>query len=120
MAGLPLAPLDLPLPRDRRALAVAEALIASPADGRYLEALGRAVGASDRTLARLFRRETGLTFGRWRQRRRLLAELERLAGGESVTAVALDLGYERPSAFIAMFRRALGASPTRYLRHGGG
>jgi AraC-like DNA-binding protein/quercetin dioxygenase-like cupin family protein len=120
LAGLPLAPLDLPLPRDRRALAVAEALIASPADGRDLEAWGRAVGASDRTLARLFRRETGLTFGRWRQRRRLLAALERLAGGESATAVALDLGYESPSAFIAMFRRALGASPTRYLRHGGG
>lgn len=113
------APLDLPLPRDRRAAAVAEALIAEPADGRDLDAWGRLVGASDRTLARLFRKETGLTFGRWRQRRRLLAALERLAGGEPVTSVALDLGYDSPSAFIAMFRRALGASPTRYLRHGG-
>lgn len=118
LAGLPAAPLDLPLPRDRRAAAVAEALIRSPSDSRDLDAWGHAVGASDRTLARLFRRETGLTFGRWRQRRRLLAALERLAAGESVTAVALDLGYDSPSAFIAMFRRALGASPTRYLRYG--
>jgi len=119
LADLPAAPLDLPLPRDRRAMAVAEALIDTPADNRDLEAWGLRVGASDRTLARLFRKETGLTFGRWRQRRRLLAALERLAAGEPVTAVALDLGYESPSAFIAMFRRALGAPPTRYLRHGG-
>lgn len=119
LIDLPAAPLDLPLPRDRRAAAVAEALIAAPADNRDLEAWGRSVGASDRTLARLFRAETGLTFGRWRQRRRLLAALERLAAGEPVTAVALDLGYDSPSAFIAMFRKALGAPPTRYLRHGG-
>lgn len=120
LANLPPAPLDLPLPRDRRAAIVAEALISAPADGRDLDAWGRMVGASDRTLARLFRKETGLTFGRWRQRRRLLAALERLAAGEPVTTVALDLGYDSPSAFIAMFRRALGASPTRYLRSGGG
>ena len=120
LAGLQPAPLDLPLPQDRRALAVAEALIADPADGRDLEAWARSASASDRTLARLFRAETGLTFGRWRQRRRLLAALERLAAGAPVTVVALDLGYDSPSAFIAMFRRTLGTSPTRYLRDGGG
>jgi len=120
LSELPPAPLDLPLPQDRRALAVAEALIADPADGRDLDVWARSAGASDRTLSRLFRRETGLTFGRWRQRRRLLAALERLAAGEPVTAVALDLGYDSPSAFIAMFRRTLGTSPTRYLRDGGG
>ena len=116
LADLPSAPLDLPLPRDRRALAVAETLIADPADGRELADWGREVGASTRTLARLFQSETGLSFGRWRQRRRLLAALERLAAGEPVTAVALDLGYASPSAFIAMFRRTLGAPPTRYLK----
>lgn len=116
LAELPSAPLDLPLPRDRRALAVAEALIADPADGRELAEWGRDAGASTRTLARLFQAETGMSFGRWRQRRRLLAALERLAAGEPVTAVALDLGYASPSAFIVMFRRALGAPPTRYLK----
>ena len=116
LAELPSAPLDLPLPRDRRALAVAERLIADPSDGRDLADWGREVGASTRTLARLFQAETGMPFGRWRQRHRLLAALERLAAGEPVTAVALDLGYASPSAFIAMFRRTLGAPPTRYLK----
>ena len=109
------APLDLPLPSDRRALEVARGLIEAPGDERSLTAWGRDVGASDRTLARLFEAETGLSFGAWRRRRRLLAALERLAAGTPVTTVALDMGYASPSAFVAMFRRELGASPTRYL-----
>jgi len=68
------------------------------------------------TLARLFQRETGMTFGAWRRRRALLTALERLSEGDPVTTVALDLGYESPSAFIAMFRRTLGDTPTRYLQ----
>ena len=118
LSELPPAPLDLPLPRDRRALAVAEAMIADPSDRRDLAAWGRAAGASGRTLARLFQNETGMTLGQWRQRRRLMAALERLAAGEPVTSVALDLGYASPSAFVAMFRRTLGAPPTRYLKQG--
>ncbi len=113
---LPAAPLHLPMPRDRRVLAVAEALLRNPGDTRELEAWARTAGASARTLARLFLAETGLSFGQWRQRRRLLAALTRLAAGEPVTSVALDLGYASPSAFTAMFRRELGTAPTRYLR----
>ena len=71
-----------------------------------------------RTLARLFDRELGMSFRAWRQQRRLLASLEMLAGGQPVTSVALDLGYDSPSAFIAMFKRALGKSPTAYLSEG--
>jgi AraC-like DNA-binding protein len=118
LTALEPAPLHLPLPVDRRARAVTDRLIETPADPRELEDWGRAVGASGRTLARLFSAETGLSFGRWRQRRRLLAALERLAAGSQVTTVALDLGYKSPSAFIAMFRRELGATPGRYLRAG--
>ena len=70
------------------------------------------------TLARLFRRETGLGFRAWRQQLRLLRALERIASGEAVTQLALELGYESPSAFIAMFRKSLGTSPTRYFRKG--
>ena len=110
------APLHLPLPVDHRARAVADRLIEVPADARELKDWGKTVGASGRTLARLFNTETGLSFGRWRQRRRLLAALERLAAGSQVTSVAFDLGYRNPSAFIAMFRRELGATPGRYLR----
>ena len=116
LSELEVAPLELPLPKDRRALAVAEQLIISPGAGLELGEWAKRVGASERTLARLFKLETGLTFGRWRQQRRLIAALEMLAGGSSVTTVAFDLGYQTPSAFVAMFRRALGVSPTRYLK----
>ena len=112
----PTAPLHLPLPRDPRARRVAEALRANPGDPRTLGDWARAAGASARTLERLFERETALAFAAWRQQARLLRGLEQLAAGESVTSVALDLGYETPSAFIAMFRRALGTSPGRYFR----
>lgn len=110
------APLHLPLPRDPRLKAVTDSLMASPGDNRDLGDWGRRAGASGRTLARLFRRETGMTFAGWRRRMRLLAAVSRLGAGESVTAVAYDLGYHSPSAFVAMFRRSLGTSPGRYLR----
>jgi len=112
----PTAPLHLPLPRDPRARRVADALRANPGDPRTLVDWARAAGASVRTLERVFERETKLPFGAWRQQARLLRALEELASGEPVTTVALDLGYETPSAFIAMFRRALGTSPGKYFR----
>ena len=116
LRDLKVAPLHLPLPRDPRLKAVTDRLIADPGDNRDLTQWGRRAGASARTLARLFRRETGMTFAGWRRRLRLLAAVSRLGGGESVTTVAYDLGYHSPSAFVAMFRRSLGTSPGRYLR----
>jgi AraC-like DNA-binding protein/quercetin dioxygenase-like cupin family protein len=113
--ALKAAPLHLPEPRDGRLRRIADALRADPADGRTLAQWGRLVGASARTLARRFQAETGLTFALWRQQARLLEALVRLAAGVPVTAVALDLGYDSPSAFIAMFRRALGTTPGRYF-----
>jgi AraC-like DNA-binding protein/mannose-6-phosphate isomerase-like protein (cupin superfamily) len=114
---LKAAPLHLPLPRDARLRAITESLMAAPGDNRDLAQWGRRAGASARTLARLFRRETGMTFAGWRRRLRLLAAVSRLGGGESVTTVAYDLGYHSPSAFVAMFRRSLGTSPGRYLKN---
>lgn len=108
-------PLHLPMPRDRRLAAIARSLTDDPSDGRTLADWAADAGASERTLARLFHAETGMSFGTWRQQVRLLAALARLARGESVTAVALDLGYASQSAFIAMFRRALGQTPGRYF-----
>lgn len=109
-------PLHLPHPRDARLKRIAEALLADPADGRALADWAKAAGASERTLARLFVKETGMTFGAWRERLRLTTAVARLAEGEAVTAVAYDLGYQSPSAFIAMFRRSLGDTPGRYLK----
>ena len=109
-------PLHLPTPRDPRLKKIAEALLADPADGRALAGWAKAAGASERTLARLFVKETGMTFGAWRERLRLTTAVARLAEGEAVTSVAYDLGYQSPSAFIAMFRRSLGDTPGRYLK----
>ncbi len=113
--ALPAAPLHLPMPRDRRIKPMAEALRDDPADRRSFAEWAETVGASERTLARLFIGQTGFSTGAWRQQARLLKALELLAGGAAVTAVALDVGYDSPSAFIAMFRRTLGVSPKRYF-----
>ena len=113
--SLPVEPLHLPEPTDSRLRQITAALRENPADTRTLEAWGRVAGASPRTLARLFSAETGMTFRQWQQQARLLGGLMRLAKGEPVTAVALDVGYENPSAFISMFRRTLGVTPGRYF-----
>lgn len=116
MRAAPPAELHLPLPEDARLRAVTDALLEDPADRRGLEEFAKVSGAAPRTLARLFQKETGMSFGVWRRQRVLLSALERLSEGVPVTSVALDLGYDSPSAFIAMFRRTLGDTPTRYLR----
>lgn len=112
---LPVEPLHLPEPTDSRLRQITAALRENPADNRTLEAWGRLAGASARTLARLFPAETGMTFRHWQQQARLLDGLMRLAEGEPVTSVALEVGYENPSAFISMFRRTLGVTPGRYF-----
>lgn len=116
ISAQPVASLALPMPTDRRLLQIARALIAKPGDARGLDAWARDVGASKRTLNRRFREETAMSFQGWRQQCRLLRGLEMLANGDSVTRVALELGYEHTSAFIAMFRRCLGTTPLRYLQ----
>jgi AraC-like DNA-binding protein len=109
-------PMHLPMGRDSRLIKVMNALYADPTDSRGLDEWAQICGASARTLARLFSRETGMTFANWRRQLRLLEAIDRLGRGQSVTRVALDLGYQSPSAFIAMFRRSLGQSPSAYLR----
>jgi AraC-like DNA-binding protein len=116
IAGLPAAPLGLNWPGDPRAQRIAEALSANPAQSLVLEELAAAAGVTARTAARLFAKETGQTFGQWRQQLRLLAALEHLGAGESVTQVALEVGYSDVSSFIAVFRDAFGDTPARYFR----
>ncbi|ETX01773.1 AraC family transcriptional regulator [Candidatus Entotheonella palauensis] len=110
-----VAPLHLPEPTDPRLVRIGAAIRERPADNRSLAAWGRTIGASSRTLARLFVAETGLTFRQWQQQARLLESLVRLADGQSVTTVAMEVGYESTSAFIAMFRRVLGTTPKKYF-----
>jgi AraC-like DNA-binding protein len=110
------APLRLPLPDDPRAIRVADLLLADPSDRRPLARISRSSGASRRTIERLFVDATGMTFGKWRQQLRLMQAMRLLGGGAKVTHAALEAGYSTPSAFIAAFRKTLGATPTRYFR----
>ncbi len=116
LADLPSAPLGLKLPGDPRIARISDLLIADPAHQAILDELAEAAGVTARTAARLFVKETGLTFGQWRQQLRLLAALERLATGLSVTQVALEVGYSDVSSFIAVFKEVLGETPARYFR----
>lgn len=108
--------IEVRMPAEERARAVADALAADPADGRTLAEWGREVGASARTLARAFVAETGLPFGRWRALLRLQAAIADLAAGEPVGNVARHVGYESASAFVAAFRRETGMTPAMYFR----
>ena len=106
--------LQLPMPTSSRLMTLCRALLDSPGDRRTLGDWARSVHASERTLARLFQEETGLSFAAWRQQARVLEAMGRLGTGQPVTQVAFDVGYDSVSAFCAMFRRAAGVSPTRY------
>jgi len=108
-------PLQLPHPSDSRALRIVRTLLRDPSEKRTLPRLCKDCGASKRTIQRLFLAETKMSFGRWRQQLRLLHAMQLLASGEKVTVAALDAGYNSPSAFISMFRKQLGTSPSRYF-----
>ncbi|MFD3475579.1 AraC family transcriptional regulator [Streptomyces sp. NPDC058695] len=112
----PQQPLQLPTPTDPRLKAVCDLLSDDPADARPLAALGRASGAGERTLSRLFGRELGMTFPQWRTQLRLYHALRMLAEGEPVTAVAHRCGWSSTSAFIDVFRRAFGTTPGEHSR----
>lgn len=107
---------NLPVSDDARIRTIADALTADPSDRSTLADWARRVAMSERSLARLMLRETGLTFGRWRQQFHLVIALRDLASGISVQRVAANLGYESVNAFITMFRKAIGNTPSRYLR----
>jgi AraC-like DNA-binding protein len=104
-------PTFLTLPKDPRALAVAQELIAGQAHNRSLHALSASAGASVRTIERAFRSEVGTDFATWRRQARLMKAVELLAGGSSVKQVAFAIGYRQPSAFVEMFRRTFAATP---------
>src|SRR2546425_1974562 len=116
--ALPTVPLKLPMPVEARALRVAEMVRDNPGDAKPLAHLSRKIGASKRTIERLFQSETEMTFGKWRQQLRMLHALRLLAAGEPVTTVALEVGYDSTSAFISAFKSAVGTTPGRYYADG--
>lgn len=112
------APLYLPGGQDPRLLRLTRHLTACPEDPRPLDTLAGLAGASPRTLERLFRNETGMTFRQWRSRLKVLQAVELLNRGESSTQIAHRLGYGNASAFIAAFRTHFGCPPQSFLRRG--
>ncbi|RKP53653.1 AraC family transcriptional regulator [Pararobbsia silviterrae] len=114
----PSLALHVPMPRHPALSALCAQLIREPSAPVTLESWAHAAHMNARTLARAFKRETGMTPGAWWRHARLLLSLPRLAAGMSVLELALEHGYESPSAFAAMFRKVLGVPPTEYLRKG--
>nr|WP_294979037.1 helix-turn-helix transcriptional regulator [uncultured Pseudomonas sp.] len=112
----PVLPLHLPLPAHPRLRTLCQAIQHQPGEHAGLADWARQANVDSKTVQRWFLRETGLTFGQWRQQARLLAALERLALGDSVLSVALEVGYSTPSAFSAMFSRQFGRPPSDFLR----
>lgn len=109
-------PLHAPIPREPRLAQLCQAFLADPDIRVAPQAWAHHLNWSLRTFTRRFRTLTGLSFVQWRQQACLMAAVTRLAAGEAVTRVALDLGYESPSAFSSMYRRMMGEVPSA-LRH---
>ncbi len=107
--------LGLQLPRDKRLRSLCEAVLDDPLRHATLEGWAREAGASARTMARLFRHELGTTFGEWRQQVRLARALTLASGRRPMAHIAAELGYASPSAFSAMVRRTVGATPRSFL-----
>lgn len=106
--------IHLAMPRDPRLLRLCNAVIGAPADETGMEEWAQQLNISSRTLARLFQRELGMNFSDWRTRVRMVLSLQRLLSGAPVLEVALEHGYQSPSAFSQTFKRVLGQSPSHY------
>jgi AraC-like DNA-binding protein/mannose-6-phosphate isomerase-like protein (cupin superfamily) len=114
LAQAPVIPLSAPFPRSPALAQRCHAFLEQPSPHDTIDGWSHALGLSRRAFTRAFRRETGMSFAEWRQRACLLVALPRLAAGEPVTAIALDLGYDSPAAFATMFKRLSGIAPSRY------
>ncbi|MBK0034679.1 helix-turn-helix transcriptional regulator [Erwinia sp. S43] len=115
LVTMPQQKLSLPVSTHPKIRAMADALVSQPEDRSTFKVWAKRLAISERSLARLMLRETGLTFGRWRQQLHLIIALRELASGVSVQNVAANLGYESVNAFITMFRKTMGSTPAQYF-----
>jgi len=115
LVRMPTEAMHLPVSDEPRLRRMIDALVHDPADRTTAAQWAWRLAMSERTLTRLVQLETGMSFGRWSQRLRLIMALQWLTSGLPVQQVANDLGYDSVSAFIAMFRKAMGQPPARYL-----
>ena len=109
-------PLHAPLPMHEGLAALCRSVLVAPTLLMDTDAMAERMAMSRSTFTRFFRKETGISYMQWRQQACLLAAIRRLEAGQSVTSVALELGYGSPSAFTALFRKTLGVSPQAYMK----
>lgn len=115
LIAMPTERLHLPITRHSKLRFIADSLMDNPADRRTVAEWAEAAALGERTLMRLVVTETGMTFSRWRQQLQIIVAIQKLSAGETVQSVSGALGYESVSAFITMFKKALGKSPARYF-----
>ncbi len=106
----------VPIPVDRRARPIAFRLAAALQDHRTLKEWGDVLGASERTLSRIFQEEVGMSFRAWQLRLQVAGAIAALLSGNSVKSAANAAGYASPSAFVAAFKAATGQSPLQYVK----
>ncbi|MEN8516704.1 AraC family transcriptional regulator [Burkholderia sp. MS455] len=111
-------PLAVPMPDEKRLRLLCESVLAQPAHAESLEHWASEVGASTRTISRLFKQELGVSFSQWRQQALLARAIPLLNQGRPLSHIARELGYQSQSAFSAMFRRAFGESPRAFMLRG--
>ncbi|WP_421285213.1 AraC family transcriptional regulator [Aeromonas veronii] len=110
---------QLPLPTDPRLGDWLQQLKRGDALPDRLNRLAERVGASDKTIGRIFMRETGMSYQAWRQQWRLLRGMELLAEGQSISRISSALEFSSDSAFISFFKQHTGQTPLRYLNSRG-
>ncbi|MCW2103980.1 UNVERIFIED_ORG: AraC-like DNA-binding protein [Rahnella aquatilis] len=115
LVNMPQQNFNLPVSENPKIREMADALVSHPQDRSTLREWAKRLALSERSLARLMVRETGLSFGRWRQQLHLIIALRGLASGQSVQNVANELGYESVNAFITMFKKSVGCTPALYF-----
>lgn len=113
----PTLELHLPMPKHAALARLCSAFINQPGQPAAIAQWATALHMNERTFARLFKNETGVTMGAWLRHTRLLLSLTALSEGVPVIRVALEHGYESPSAFTAAFRRAFDVLPSDYNKH---
>lgn len=115
LAGARVEKLHLPMPTDPRLLRMTALMLREPAARGTIASWAAQLGTSERTLCRMMRQQTGMSFGRWRQQLGIMRAIERLADGVSIQQVAGELGYDSVPSFTTMFTRKLGTPPRRYM-----
>lgn len=117
LKAAPNTGLFMPSINDKRLSPIIEEFSVNSCDKKTLEEWGRLVGASSRTLNRLFNHYFGFGFSKWKQKFKIIKSLDLLSDGYTTQEISSILGYESSSAFISAFKKYLGCPPGVYRKN---